>query len=62
MADSNRNTLKTDQEQQQRTRQPKADGAHGDVEPRVEGTSAEKARHAAKDTYGNTEMHDSGDK
>ena len=57
MADSNRNTLKGDQPSQERHRQPKVDGAHGDAES-VEGTTADQARHRAEDTYGKTEKHD----
>ncbi len=58
MADSNRNTLKGDHPGQERHRQAKVDGAHGDAES-VEGTTADQARHEAEDTYGKTEKHDS---
>jgi hypothetical protein len=58
MADSNRNPLKGDHTGQQRNRQPKVDGAHGDAES-VEGTSADEARKQAEGTYGKTGKHDS---
>jgi hypothetical protein len=58
MPDSNRNTLRSDQPHNERNRQPKVDGAHGD-QASVEGESAEEARTDAEHTFGKTSKHDS---
>ncbi|MEO8227169.1 MAG: hypothetical protein ABI637_07030 [Gemmatimonadota bacterium] len=60
MADSNRNTLKGDHEEEERRPQVAADGAHGEKDrEEAADPSADEARNEAEHTYGKTKMHDS---